>query len=99
MRPTKRQAEQVVAALVRQYPRSVTRPTLVRDWDWFGTGTSPWAIVWEEGPHDWAHVFPYGGRSEEFGREVSEVRLPAGVWVEPITGWAIGLYRDEEVTR
>ena len=52
-------------------------PTLVRDWDYAG---ARWSIVWEEGPYDWAVLASGEG-----------LRTP-GTFLEPINGWALGLY-------
>lgn len=65
-------------------------PELRKDWDFLGTGPTPYAIVWEGGPYDWAMLATGGGRGE-FGFEVEPVKVD-GVFLEPITGWALGVY-------
>lgn len=77
-------------------------PTLVENWDWSGHPTR-WAIVWEEGPYEWAYHFPFGGVDEELtaalqdfapGKVVrrKEVQLPDHIFTEAITSFAIGIY-------
>lgn len=71
-----------------------TGPTLVKNWSWTGISAAPYAILWEEGPYEWTHLFPFGGIEEEFGSRIKSVegRVPESVFVEPITSWAIGVY-------
>jgi hypothetical protein len=40
-------------------------PKLVQNWDWLESGPTPWAIVWEEGPFEWAYRAAMGGLDEE----------------------------------
>lgn len=93
-RVTKREAERVLAAVKRAFPawlgKGSVPPKLVKDWNW----GFAWAIVWEEGPYDWAVLFPHGGIDEEFGGKHPDVsdRLPEGVWTEAATSWAIAIY-------
>lgn len=70
-------------------------PSAVTDWDWLGYGPTA-SVVWEEGPFEWAHLFPFGGIEEEFGFKVPDVSemIPSGVRVEPATSWAVSVYRD-----
>jgi hypothetical protein len=76
-------------------------PKLVENWNWRGELTdvsngSTWSIVWEEGPFEWAYLFPHGGVEEEFGfrrQDVSSL-IPDGVFAEPITSWSIGVHDD-----
>lgn len=64
-------------------------PKLVKDWAWIGS-PAPYAIVWEEGPYDWAMLATGGGRTE-FGFAVEPVRVD-GLFLEPATGWALSIY-------
>jgi hypothetical protein len=89
-------------------------PVLRMEFDWYGPARP--AIVWEDGPEDWAHLVNNGGVTEEtriltaqaaqeFGFDPEKAvkkaekaapkpaRMPSGVWAEPITSWALGLYR------
>jgi hypothetical protein len=100
-RITKAQAQKFLTAVRKQCKAALPTgsdlrggPTLVKDWDWSGYGAAPWSIVWEEGPYDWAILFPYGGIEEEFGCRVADVsaNLPEGFYAEAITSWAVGLY-------
>jgi hypothetical protein len=66
-------------------------PVLVRDYEGWST-TTRWAIVWEEGPYEWVHYLD-GGIEEEFGFDLKPVKTPAGVFVEPIQSFSVGLYQ------
>lgn len=92
---TRREAEQVLAAVKRQCKtwlgEGSTPPVLRENWSWTGP-TYAWAIIWEEGPYEWTYLFPHGGIEEEFGFNLKAVNLPAGVWTEAITSWAIAIY-------
>ncbi len=95
--PTKAQATKVLNAVKRQHRAYLTdrcQPKLMRDWDFLGYGSTRWSIVWEEGPYDWAYLFPYGGIEPEFGFRLADVSaaIPEGFYAEAITSWAIGLY-------
>lgn len=102
-RITKADAEKTVNALIRSLGRSRkavldaygSLPELRRDWEWGWTTshTYDWAIVWEEGPYEWAYLFPHGGIEEEFGFRIPDVsdRVPGTVFVEAITSWAVSL--------
>ena len=84
---TERRAKAVLNALrllfIRkgQLTADEAGPTLIMDWDWLGTGPAP-AIVWEEGPYEWAI---------ERSMELQKVISPR-VFVEPITSWSLGIY-------
>lgn len=118
MTVTQEQAEAVLAAVEAKYQGYwgeqavedgfvMPHPTLVMDFDWIGTGPQP-AIVWEEGPYEWA-IRHAGGMNEETfhnihpefeadaakAREMATekaVEIPEGLWVEPITSWALAIY-------
>lgn len=93
---TEKQAQRCKAALVKQLGSDAERAKIIPDWDW-SSGPVDFAIVWEEGPFEWAHMFPRGGRDEEFGFTVKDVSnaTPNVVYIEPITSWAVGLYRED----
>lgn len=88
----KRDAEKALNAVKRTFKGWIDGPEygpkLVKDWDW--VGPTPYAIVWEEGPYDWAMLASGGGRTE-FGSKVEPVKVD-GVFLEPVTGWALGVY-------
>ena len=48
--------------------------------------------VGEFGPSDWT-LLVGGGGLDEFGYEYEPAKMPAGVWVEPVNGCVLGLYR------
>ena len=96
-RATKADCQKVLKALCAQLGVAADEygPKLVMDWDWFGDGPRA-AILWEGGPYDWPAYFPFGGASYDTGykfRNVSD-QIPAGVWVEAATSWAISIYKD-----
>jgi hypothetical protein len=97
LRATRRQGERVLAAVRKMFKGWIqsgdTGPNLIMDWDWLGYGPQV-SIVWEEGPYDWAMLFPHGGVEEEFGFTLKPVTLPKGIWTEPITSFAIAIIRD-----
>ena len=97
LKATKRQGERVLAAVRKMFKGWIqsgdTGPNLVMDWDWLGYGPQV-SIVWEEGPYDWAMLFPHGGVEEEFGFTLKPVTLPKGIWTEAITSFAIAIIRD-----
>jgi hypothetical protein len=88
----KRDAEKALNAVKRTfkgwYDGPEDGPQLVKDWDW--VGPTPYAIVWEGGPYDWAMLASGGGR-DEVGAKVEPIRVD-GVFLEPVTGWALGVY-------
>jgi len=58
-------------------------PQLVMDFDWFGYGERP-AIIWEGGPYEWAVLFSLSLTEDSV----------KGVFLEPVTNWALGIYPD-----
>lgn len=114
---TEKQAREVLAAITAQfasyldslaidgtdYGPTCPPPTLDMDYD----GTP--AIVWEDGPDEWAYRAAMGGTSEEervltaqaadeFGvtyikpADDEPATLPAGVSVEPLYSFVLGIY-------
>lgn len=84
-------------------------PKLLMDFEWGYWGYSTPAVVWEGGPYDWTIAFTGGGLTDEeramegeikelFGATVKhkqpEPAKVEGVFLEPITGWALGIYPD-----
>lgn len=93
---TKAEAELLLQAVRKQHgirPDDPYGPQLVKDWDWLGGYPVDWAVIWEEGPFEWAHLFPYGGIEEEFGLPVPDVSdlIPDGFYSEAMTSWAVYL--------
>lgn len=119
---TQQQAEAVLAAVKAQfaaYLEPITLdggrviagdppPTLVMDYEDVAGRRIP-AILWEDGPGEWADRASMGGTSEEervlvaqaaeeFGvpyvkpADDEPVPLPAGVTVEPIYSFVLGIY-------
>jgi len=76
------QARSVLAAVAEQWdPALWGAPNLIADWDWYPD--APWTLVWEEGPYCWAIEFS--------GNQPTDAGVP-GVFVEPHTQWALGIY-------
>lgn len=78
---TKAQAKKVLTHICTLY--GVTRddkngPKIVLKWDWRGDGNKAPAIVWEEGPHEWALNY--------FDFDLADC------WTEPMTTWALMVY-------
>lgn len=80
------------------------QPKLVQNFAWNG-GEVPWAIVWEEGPFEWAYNAMGGGVDEEMaamlaaegiegGGKVDAVDPVPGVRTEPYTTWALAIYPE-----
>jgi hypothetical protein len=98
-RATKAEAQKAFNALVKAWggKKGVNEtfanpPKLLRNWNFLGPAYD-WAIVWEEGPYEWAHLFPYGGIDEEFGLRVPDMSdRTKGVHIEAITSWAVAIY-------
>lgn len=98
MSVTRQQAETVLNRIKTQYrahwePDERCAPKLVENWDWLESGPRRWAIVWEEGPFEWAFRASMGGFDEEaalltadhLGEEETRARAKAGRFnVEPI---------------
>jgi hypothetical protein len=57
-------------------------PKLIRDWDFPDSGPIAWAIVWEEGPDDWAITASH-----------ADIFDATRVFAEPYSGWALALYQ------
>ncbi len=109
-RITQAQADTCLAQIKIQFAVYIngggTPPKLIKDWDWLDSGPTAWAIVWEEGPFEWAYRAHQGGVDEELTAEARTVpgfekqvisTLPAPawpdtVWCEPVNGWSIALY-------
>ena len=98
---TKTQAEAVLREVRRVFATYIKAgypaPQLRENFDW-GYGVAPWAVVWEEGPFEWAMLATSGDVDEEMssitGRTVwsKSIKQPAGVFCEPYTSWALGIY-------
>jgi hypothetical protein len=82
-------------------PTVPTSVTSRLDMDWDGHV----AIIWEEGPYEWTYHFGTDDVDEELTIEVQEfqpgavvrlrpVTMPKGVFVEPYTTFALGIYPD-----
>ena len=94
---TKRQAEKVLSAVKRLWPaesKEGTGPTISDHFDWYSSRPR-YAIVWEEGPHEWARAAASGPccRADHPGIDpkFDGIRID-GVFIECETSWALGLY-------
>jgi hypothetical protein len=104
---TREQAELVLAAIEHQFAWALEGtnqefgPKLVEDWDWTDSPV-PFAIIWEEGPFEWALRAASGGIDPEMADAVREfnvtvteekpVPVPDSLYLEPVTNWAVGIY-------
>ena len=81
---TQKQAEKALAQIKKRYKgywgAGLEEPKLVKNWLWSGD-VVPYAILWESGPYDWAV-------------NASFIVKVEGVFAEPYTGWALGIYKD-----
>lgn len=109
---TKEQAEQVLAAVKERHEGWFDAtdpqqgPKLVQDWDWLESGPTPWAIVWEEGPDEWAYRFVMGGVNVELASLAADFKAALGgitpeepyrqdgVSLEVVTFWALSVYGE-----
>lgn len=110
---TREKADQVLVAVKQRYPGAdgAYGPELVKDWQYLNDPT-PWAIVWEDGPFEWAYTALSGGVDEEVAALAAEFTDTAqrqvidrvsqvepiqvdGVFLEPVTSWAIGIYPED----
>ena len=57
-------------------------PKIIRDWSYPADRSRDWALVWEEGPEDWAITISH---ADLFDR--------SRVFAEPYNGWSLCLYR------
>lgn len=95
---TREVAEQALEAIKGQWPYDVAEgnvPKLIENWDWLESGSIPFAIVWEEGPDEWAYRAGDGGPFHtDLGtlNTPKAVNWPCGTFAEPITSWAVGIY-------
>lgn len=70
-------------------PEAATRgegPMLIMDWDWSFGGPIP-TVILEGGPYDWAISCSYWVQERCHERGIP-------VFVEPYSGWALCLYRE-----
>lgn len=103
---TEEQAQAALEAVKKQfapYMEPGYGPVLERDYHWLDKPT-PWAVVWEMGPYQWACAGPGGGLNEEASFALGKVVMfpeapdwPEQVWAEAVTGWCLALHPDPVV--
>lgn len=71
------------------------QPVIVENFEWVTGMVAPYAIVWEEGPYEWAYNAIHGGTDEEFGGTIQPADPIHGVTTEAYTTWALGIYPEE----
>lgn len=104
----KRDAERALASVRRMFrswiDAGTEEPVLVRNYDPGFGAPAPFAILWEGGPFDWAITATLGGINEEEATLVREFGGEPKRWVpltldnvflEPITGWSLGIYPED----
>ncbi len=108
MKITRKTVEKVLNDIVKIYGEGAR---IIENWDWLESGPTRWAIVWDDGPFEWAYnctsgaddLEAYGAAEEYLGRDAAQAMLregkfrcriadTPGVFLEPVTFWAIGLY-------
>jgi hypothetical protein len=108
-RATKRQAQSALRAIRKFYgyrPGEYGGPQLVEEYHgWYSTTRN--AIVWEEGPFEWAIRASLGGFDEELYHDLKgfmpseqaaekakqqPIKMPKGTYLEPINSYSLGLY-------
>lgn len=67
------------------------QPKLVENWEWVSGTPVRWAILWEEGPCEWAYIAMHGGTDAD-GFTIPAATPVEGVYTEAWTTWAIGIY-------
>lgn len=108
---TKRQAQTALRAIRKAYGFKPGEddgigPKLVEEYHgWYSTTRN--AIVWEEGPFEWAIRASLGGFDEELYHDLKDflpreeaiekakqqpVKVPKGTYLEPINSYSLGLY-------
>lgn len=112
MRATKRQHEQALRIIRKHYgygPKDEDGPKLIKDYEgWYSSHA--YAIVWEDGPYEWAIRVSCGGFDEEmfhnlypeFASEQEAIKkswkahlpMPAGTYSEAISSYSLGLYKS-----
>lgn len=107
---TKRQALSALRSIRKAYgykPGEEGGPQLVEEYHgWYSTTRN--AIVWEEGPFEWAIRASMGGFDEEMYHDLLEfmpreqaaekaksepIKVPKGTYLEPINSYSLGLYK------
>ena len=86
IRPTIAQAEHVLELVASHYGFKAGDPygpELRMEFDW--TNSDGWpTVIWEGGPYDWAVDCSFALLKD----------CKPGVWLEPATSWALGIYVD-----
>lgn len=86
----------VLTTLADGTPRAETpQPVLVENFEFTAGMPAPFAIVWEEGPYEWAYAAMHGGVDQEFGGTIAAATPVPGVTTEAYTTFAIGIYPEE----
>lgn len=109
---TKRQVQSALRAIRKAYGFKPGEddhigPKLVEEYHgWYNTHSN--AIVWEEGPFEWAIHASMGGFDEELYHDLLEfmsseqaaerakkepIKVPKGTYLEPINSYSLGLYK------
>jgi hypothetical protein len=95
-RATKRQAQSALRAIRKHFgfaPGDEGGPRLVEEYHgWYSS--YPNAIVWEDGPYEWAVAIRCGCTGcGDSCKLLAADKLPKGTYVEAINGEALSLYR------
>lgn len=89
--PTREQAERALELVKKHYGIGDEHygPNLVHCWDYLESGPRLWAIVWEDGPHEWAMEFSEKANPGDY-QEIEE--WGSDVYASPVTSWAVSLH-------
>jgi hypothetical protein len=113
-RVTRAEAEAVLKEVRRVFrshilPGDKGGPALLRNWEWISGYVAPYAVIWLEGPYEWAIQATAGGIDDELTElsatlpeylsghmkpiRIEAIKQPDGVFCEPYTSWALAVYR------
>ena len=110
---TKRQYEKALRIIREHYgfgPKDQDGPKLVKDYESW-TATHRYAIVWEDGPYEWAILTSCGGFDEELYSQLypeflpeqeaiqrawkKHLPMPEGTYTEAYNSYSLGLFKSE----
>lgn len=72
------------------------QPTIVENFEFVKGMVAPYAIVWEEGPYEWAFNAMHGGTDAEFGGTIAPADPINDIETEAYTAWALAIYPKGE---
>lgn len=96
---TRKTAEQALAAVIEQFAVQPgdPQPEIKENWHWTET-PARWALVWEEGPYEWALRAGTGGLDEEATDLLQDFAPGARIETPPAASWPPGTYAEAITT-